>query len=92
MPLVGWSVHAGFPSPAEDHAEDSLDLTRKLVRNPVATFVVRATGESLTSLGIRPGDYLPVDRSRHPRDGDVVVAIVDCQFIGIEIKEGLHHH
>jgi DNA polymerase V len=80
VPLVGWAVHAGFPSPAEDHSEGSLDLTRKFVRNPVTTFVVRATGESLTGLGIRPGDFLLVDRSRHPRDGDVVVAIVDGQF------------
>ena len=80
VPVVGWAVHAGFPSPAEDHAEGGLDLTRKFVRNPVASFVVRTTGESLTGLGIRQGDYLLVDRSRHPRDGDVVIALVDGHF------------
>lgn len=86
VPLVSWSVHAGFPSPAEDHAEGSLDLTRKFVRNPVTTFVVRAVGESLTGIGIWPGDFLLVDRSRHPRDGDVVVAIIDGQFAAKQYK------
>ena len=70
LPLAGWTVHAGFPSPAEDHQEGGLDLSRKFVRNPTTSFIVRATGESLVGLGIRPGDFLLVDRSRHPRDGE----------------------
>lgn len=80
VPLVACAVHAGFPSPAEDHAEDGLDLTRHFIRHPTASFVVRATGDSLTGIGILPGDFLVVDRSRHPRDDDVVVAIVDGAF------------
>ena len=80
LPLASWTVHAGFPSPAEDHQEGGLDLSRKFVRNPTTSFIVRATGESLVGLGIRPGDFLLVDRSRHPRDGDVVIAIIDGQF------------
>jgi DNA polymerase V len=42
--------------------------------------VVRASGQSLTGLGIHPGDYLVVDRSRLPRHGDVVLALVDGSF------------
>jgi DNA polymerase V len=78
--LVSASVPAGFPLPAEDHAEDGLDLTRRFVRNPPASFVVRASGESLSGMGILAGDYLVVDRSRTPRNGDVVIAIVDGAF------------
>jgi DNA polymerase V len=80
VPLVSWTVQAGFPSPAEDHSEGGLDLSRKFVHNPTATFVVRATGKSLTGVGIFPDDYLLVDRSKTPKDGDVVVAIVDGAF------------
>jgi DNA polymerase V len=74
------SAPVGFCSPAEDAHEGGLDLGARFVRNPTASFIVRATGESLTGIGIRPGDFLLVDRSRNPRDGDVVVALVDGRF------------
>ena len=80
LPLATDTVHAGFPSPAEDHAEDGLDLTRRFVRHPTSTFVVRAAGDSLTGRGVFAGDYLVVDRSREPRDGEIVIAIVDGAF------------
>lgn len=80
VPLAEAPVHAGFPSPADDHAEDGLDLTRRFVRHPTSTFVVRATGDSLSGRGVLSGDYLVVDRARTPRDGDIVLAIVDGAF------------
>ena len=73
-------VHAGFPSPAADHEDGALDLSRHFVRHPSSTFIVRVSGDSLNGIGIRPGDYLVVDRSRDARDGDVVLAIVDGDF------------
>ena len=79
VPLVTVSVHAGFPSPAEDHAEAGLDLNRRLIRRPSATFVVRAEGDSMEPL-IRTGDFLIVDRSLSPKDRDVVVAIIGGGF------------
>ncbi|WOO33026.1 S24 family peptidase [Diaphorobacter limosus] len=42
----------GFPSPAEDFQEDSLDLNELLVRNPAATFLYRAEGSSMIEAGI----------------------------------------
>ena len=77
LPIVASPVHAGFPSPAEDYIEGSLDLNRHLVRHPAATFIVRVQGESMTGAGIYPGDLLVVDRSLEPRDGHVVIAVVD---------------
>ncbi len=38
FPLVGSGVSAGFPSPADDYIETSIDLNRELVRHPFATF------------------------------------------------------
>lgn len=76
LPLATTSIPAGFPSPADDHQDESLDLSRRFVRHPTATFLVQVSGESLLGIGIRPGDVLLVDRSRTPVDGDVVLAAV----------------
>jgi DNA polymerase V len=64
----------GFPSPAEDFEDESLDLNDLLIRNPPATFLYRAEGGSMILAGICDGDILIVDRSVRPLDGDVVIA------------------
>lgn len=63
IPLASANVQAGFPSPAEDHMENSLDLNEHLVSNPAATFFVRVQGSSMRDAGIQGGDILVVDRS-----------------------------
>ncbi|MDG1136850.1 MAG: translesion error-prone DNA polymerase V autoproteolytic subunit, partial [Phycisphaerales bacterium] len=68
---------AGFPSPADDFIERSLDLNEQLVANPIATFFVRASGHSMDGAGIHDGDLLVVDRSITPSHGSVVVATID---------------
>ena len=77
LPLVGGRVEAGFPSPADDFIERSLDLNEQLVANPIATFFVRASGNSMDGAGIHDGDLLVVDRSISPTHGSIVVAVVD---------------
>ena len=71
----------GFASPAEDFAERPLDLHRHLVPRPSATFFFRAEGTGLEPSGIHPGDLLVVDRSLRPRSGDIVIAVVDGEFV-----------
>jgi DNA polymerase V len=77
LPLLSSRVHAGFPSPAEDHEDCGLDLVDRFIRHPAASFFQRVGGDSMTGEGIRHGDYLLVDRSRDPRHGDVVVIEID---------------
>lgn len=78
LPLVSSPrPQAGFPSPAADFVEDTIDLNQLLVTNPPATFFVRVEGESLKNLGILSGDIASVDRSRSPRRGDLVVAVFE---------------
>ncbi len=74
LPMAAARAALGFPSPAEDFQEDSLDLNELLVRNPAATFLYRAEGSSMIEAGICGGDILIVDRSVTPRHGDVVIA------------------
>ncbi len=69
LPLFLESVQAGFPSPAEDHIEKTLDLNEFLIRHPQATFFVRVRGKSISGAGISDGDILIVDRSIEPLHG-----------------------
>ncbi|MBA2607147.1 MAG: translesion error-prone DNA polymerase V autoproteolytic subunit [Acidobacteriota bacterium] len=74
LPLILSRVAAGFPSPAEDYIESSIDLNRELIRHPFATFYVRASGDSMIDAGIRPNATLIVDRAIETKSGDIVIA------------------
>ena len=80
LPLFSAKVQAGFPSPADDHLERSIDLNEELIRNPASTFFVRVKGESMRDAGIHTGDILVVDRSLTPSDRRIVVAMIDGEF------------
>ncbi|WP_196806464.1 LexA family protein [Methylobacter luteus] len=77
LPLYTDKVAAGFPSPADDYIEKTLDLNELLVKKPAATFFVRAEGESMLGAGIHPNDILVVDRSLEPVAGKVVICALN---------------
>lgn len=77
VPLVGQSVHAGFPSPADDFIEEMIDLNQVLVQNPTATFLWRVVGDCMIDVKIFPGDVVVVDRSHAPKHRNIVLAIID---------------
>jgi DNA polymerase V len=54
-----------------------LNLTRILISNRPATFLVKVRGQSMIDVQLSDGDLAIVDRSIQPRDGDVVVVDVD---------------
>ena len=76
----GWSVAAGFPSPAQDHASKRLDLNDFLIKNRDATFIFRVSGDSMTGVGIYANDTVLVDRSIDPKHGNLVVAVLNTEF------------
>jgi len=67
--LVDHAVQAGFPSPAEDHAQKRIDLNDVLIKHPQATFLLRVSGHSMREAGIDDGDVVLVDRAIGPRHG-----------------------
>ena len=79
-PLYASSVKAGFPSPAEDYAEQHLDLNTHLIAHPAATFFLRVSGDSMMNAGIFNGDLLIVDRSLEPTPGKIVIAAVNGEL------------
>lgn len=81
LPLLAVGVRAGFPSPADDHLEEKLDLNDLLIRNRASTFLVRAKGSSMIKAGIHSGDMLVVDKAVEATDGRVVVARIDGDLV-----------
>ena len=80
FPLYSSKVSAGFPSPADDNLEKSLDLNSYLIKRPAATFFVRVVGDSMINAGIHNNDIIIVDRSIKPRHGKIVVVALDGQM------------
>lgn len=71
----------GFASPARDYFDGGIDLNRHLIRDRTSTFIMRVSGESMAGAGIADGDEIIVDRALTPRDGSVVVAVVDGELL-----------
>ena len=88
LPLSLTEVMAGFPSPADDFLESSLDLNEYLVSNPPSTFLVRVSGLSMQDGGIFPGDILVVDRSLNAEHGKIIVAVLDGEMTVKRLMKG----
>ena len=86
LPLFTGKVAAGFPSPADDYIEKTLDLNDLLVQKPAATFFVRAEGESMLGAGIHPNDILVVDRSLEPVPGKIVICALNGELTVKRLK------
>jgi DNA polymerase V len=88
LPFFSASVPAGFPSPADDYIEAGLDLNEYLVKHPSATYLARASGDSMTKAGILDGALLVVDKSITPKTGHIVIAAINgeltCKILDIE--------
>lgn len=84
------TVQAGFPSPAEEHMVQRVDLMAELIKHPQASFLLRIRGESMRDVGIFDGGVVLVDRAITPRSGHVVVAVVEIEFVckTLQIRAG----
>ena len=78
--LIAPQIKAGFPSPAADYLQESLDFNRDLIKHPEATFYGRVDGDSMVDAGIDDGDIAVIDRSLEAQDGDIVVSYVNGEF------------
>ena len=80
FPIAAETISAGFPSPAEDYIELGIDLNKYLIKNPISTFFLRVSGNSMNNAGIYNNDLLIIDRSINPNPGHIVVALLDGEF------------
>ena len=87
LPYIDGGIPAGFPSPAEDFSELTLDLNKELVKHPSSTFYARVKGWSMRDEGINDDDILVIDKSIEPKDGALAVCYVDGEFTLKRIKK-----
>lgn len=80
IPLFSSSVKAGLPTDAEDYIEDYVDLNKLLSNETGATFLVRASGDSMINTPIFEGDMLVVERNNSPPSGKIVIAALDGEL------------
>lgn len=80
IPLYMTCIKAGFPSPADDYIDQSIDLNRYLIPNPSSTFMIKVSGDSMIDSSINTGDLLVVDKSLKPKNRDIIVACINGEF------------
>lgn len=85
IPFVS-GLSCGFPSPADDHLDDGIDLNTAYIRNKDATFFGRVKGDSMLGAGLSDGDLLIIDKSLEPRNGKIAVCFIDGEFTVKRIK------
>lgn len=77
LPLIGM-IAAGEPIEAVEQHE-TLAVPAAFVRD-VNSYVLKVRGTSMIDDGILDGDFVVVERNYYPRNGDVVVALLDNTY------------
>ena len=80
LPYIEQGINAGFPSPADDFLDISIDLNKELIQNKDATYFARVNGNSMIDAGINDGDLLIIDKSIEPSNGKAAVCFIDGEF------------
>ena len=86
IPVLSTPISAGFPSPALDFIDLSIDMNKYLIKRPTSTFYGRVKGQSMKDVGISDGDLLVIDKSIAPKDDQVAVCYLDGEFTLKKIK------
>ena len=80
LPVISEGISAGFPSPALDFIDLTIDMNKHLVKHPATTFYGRVKGQSMKDVGIFDGDLLVIDKSLQPTDNKIAVCYIDGEF------------
>jgi len=86
IPYVDVGISAGFPSPADDFIELTIDLNKHLIKHKDSTFFAKVKGHSMKDAGIFDGDLLVIDKSLSPQDGKIAICKIDGEFTVQRIK------
>lgn len=74
------SVRAGFPMAAVVDVADQISVESYLIDHPTTTVLLKVKGDSMIDAGLQEGDILIVDRAQQPRQGDIVIGVVDQEY------------
>jgi DNA polymerase V len=87
LPFMDVEISAGFPSPADDFLQLTIDLNAYLVKHRDTTFFAKVKGHSMKNAGIYDGDLLVIDKSLEPQDGKIAICQIDGEFTVKRIKK-----
>ncbi len=76
LPILGM-IPAGGPVISEEYVEGYMNIGEEMASNAEDYFLLTVTGNSMVDAGIFEGDLVLVDMKKSPKDGDIVVALVD---------------
>lgn len=79
-PLIG-VIAAGRPIEAI-RTNETIDIPRDMMGQNV--FALKVSGDSMIEDGIMDGDYVIIEKTNTPRNGDIVVALVDHDNITLK--------
>ena len=86
LPFADTGIKAGFPSPADDFLELSIDLHKEYIKNKETTFYAKVKGDSMKNAGIFDGDLLIIDKSLEPQNDKIAICQIDGEFTVKRIK------
>jgi DNA polymerase V len=86
LPFAENGISAGFPSPALDFVDLTIDLNRHLIKHPSSTFYGLVKGHSMRNVGINDKDLLVIDKSLEPTDNKIAVCYIDGEYTLKRIK------
>lgn len=78
LPLAGM-ITAGSPIEAVEDVGETVAVPAELASG-LDSYVLRVKGDSMVEDGILDGDYVIVERNFYPKNGDVVVALLDNEY------------
>ncbi|MBA4336922.1 transcriptional repressor LexA [bacterium] len=78
LPLLGF-IPAGGPILTEEYIDSWYDVGPDIASKREGFFLLKVIGESMINAGIFEGDIVVVNSEKSPRNGDIVVALVDGQ-------------
>jgi len=76
VPLLGL-VEAGFPTVAEESLLDTINIDDYLIKHKDFSYLLEVKGDSMIDAGIHEGDMVIAEKKGEPKDGDIVIALVD---------------
>lgn len=78
LPLAGL-ITAGEPIEAVEERE-AMAIPADFVLDPLNSYILKVKGRSMIEDGIFDGDYVVVERNPSPKNGDIVVALLDNAY------------
>ena len=80
VPLMG-AIAAGSPIQAI-RTRETISIPRDMMGKN--TFALKVRGDSMEDEGILDGDYVVIEKIEKPKNGDIVVALVDNDYVTLK--------